>query len=78
MALFGLIFSILVIHRIWRTSSFSEPISLTTNQNDIYSIVAHPVVPQFILSGGFNGTVELWNSETSRILKVRMAIGSHV
>lgn len=78
MALFGLILSILVIHRIWRTSSLSEPISLATNQNDIYSIAAHPVVPQFILSGGFNGTVELWNSETSRILKVRMAIGSHV
>lgn len=59
-----------VILRIWRTSSFSEPLTLTTNQNDLYSIAAHPVVPQFILSGGFNGTVELWNSETSRILKV--------
>ncbi|KAK8809013.1 hypothetical protein WA171_001141 [Blastocystis sp. BT1] len=57
------------IIRIWRTSSFSEPLTLTTNQNDLYSIAAHPVVPQFILSGGFNGTVELWNSETSRILK---------
>ena len=59
-----------MILRVWRTSSFSEPLTLTTNQNDLYSITAHPVVPQFILSGGFNGTVELWNSETSRILKV--------
>ena len=61
----------IITNRVWRTSSFSEPFTLTTNQNDLYSITAHPLIPQFILSGGFNGTVELWNSETSRILKVR-------